>query len=166
MGVSVNTLRRWVNAGKIEAEKTEGRHRRFDIAKLRPELAEEINAPRRAIAYARVATSEQSEELRRQQEILELFCAKNGWEYELVSDIGSGVTIKNKGLQKVINLMMADKVSRLVVTHKDRLLRIGSDLLFILCRAKDVQVVVLNRGQDTVCEKDLAEEVRELVVAG
>lgn len=166
LGVSVSTLRRWVNAGKIEAETTQGKHRRFDLFKLKPEIMDEFNAPRRAIAYARVASPDQRDELKRQQEVLELFCARNGWEYELVSDIGSGVNIQNKGLQKVINLMLADKVSRLIVTHKDRILRIGSDLVFSLCKAKDVKVVVLNKGEDTVFEKDLAEEVRELVTAG
>lgn len=162
LGVSISTLRRWVNAGKIEAETTEGRHRRFEVSKLKPGLGEELSAPRRAVAYARVSSPGQQDDMKRQQEALELFCAKNGWEYELVTDIGSGVNVKNRGLQRVIDLIMADRVSRLVVTHRDRLLRIGCELLFALCSAKDVKVVVLNRGVDTIPEKDLAQEVMEL----
>lgn len=166
LGVSIPTVRRWVRSGKIDAAVTQGKHRRFDITKLKPELAEEFNAPKRSIAYARVSNDSQLEDLKRQQEILELFCARNGWEYELLSDIGSGLNLKNKGFQKLVDLIMAGKVSRLVVTHKDRLLRIGIDLLLNLCKAKDVKVIVLNKGEDTVPEKDLGEELRELVAAG
>ncbi|MDD2609498.1 MAG: helix-turn-helix domain-containing protein, partial [Giesbergeria sp.] len=38
LGVSITTLRRWEAAGKLSAEHTAGGHRRYDLAKLRPEL--------------------------------------------------------------------------------------------------------------------------------
>ncbi len=37
LGVSISTLRRWEAEGKLAAEHTPGGHRRYDLAKLRPE---------------------------------------------------------------------------------------------------------------------------------
>jgi predicted site-specific integrase-resolvase len=42
-----------------------------------------------------------------------------------------------------------NKDGRLVITHKDRLLRFGAELVFSLCAAKQVEVVILNQGEDT-----------------
>ncbi|TVS33053.1 recombinase family protein, partial [Xylella fastidiosa] len=52
---------------------------------------------------------------------------------------------------------------RLVITHKDRLLRFGAELVFALCEAKNVEVVILNQGQDTSFEEDLAKDVLEII---
>ncbi len=41
------------------------------------------------------------------------------------------------------------RIGRLVITHKDRLLRFGAELVFAICEAKNVEVVILNQGEDT-----------------
>ena len=54
-------------------------------------------------------------------------------------------------------------MGRLVLTHKDRLLRFGAELVFAICEAKGVEVVILNRGEDTSFEEDLAQDVLEII---
>ena len=49
------------------------------------------------------------------------------------------------------------------MTHKDRLLRFGAELVFALCEAKGVEVVILNQGEDTTLEEDLAKDVLEII---
>ncbi|MDS9991006.1 IS607 family transposase, partial [Xylella fastidiosa] len=44
-----------------------------------------------------------------------------------------------------------------------RLLRFGAELVFALCEAKNVEVVILNQGQDTSFEEDLAKDVLEII---
>ena len=57
LGVSIATLRRWEAAGKLAAEHTAGGHRRYDVAKLRPELFGDADAAKRkTVAYARVSS--------------------------------------------------------------------------------------------------------------
>ena len=46
---------------------------------------------------------------------------------------------------------------------EDRLLRFGAELVFAICEAKGVEVVVLNRGDDTSFEEDLAKDVLEII---
>lgn len=59
--------------------------------------------------------------------------------------------------------MIAGRIRRLVLTHKDRLLRFGAELVFAICEAKHVEVVMLNQGEDTTFEKDLAKDILEII---
>jgi len=164
LGVSVTTLRRWEAVGKLIPEHTAGGHRRYDLSKLRPEMfrAEEA-AARRTIAYARVSSHDQKNDLERQKQVLELFCAQQGWTFEVISDLGSGMNYHKKGLKKLLEAMIDGQVGRLVITHKDRLLRFGAELVFAICEAKGVEVVILNQGEDTSFEEDLAKDVLEII---
>lgn len=166
LGVSITTLRRWEASGKLKAEHTAGGHRRYDLAKLKLELIHAASADnRRTVAYARVSSHDQKEDLERQKHILELYCSRQGWTFEIISDLGSGMNYHKKGLKKLLEAILDEQVGRLVITHKDRLLRLGAELVFAVCEAKHVEVVILNQGEDTTFEADLAEDVTEIVNA-
>ncbi|MFW2133791.1 IS607 family transposase [Ectothiorhodospira haloalkaliphila] len=164
LGVSITTLRRWEASGRLVPEHTAGGHRRYDLAKLRPEMfrAEE-NTGRRTVAYARVPSHDQKEDLERQKQVLELYCAQQGWTFELISDLGSGMNYHKKGLKRLLDAIVDGEVGRLVITHKDRLLRFGAELVFAICEAREVEVVILNQGEDTTFEEDLAKDVLEII---
>ena len=52
----------------------------------------------------------------------------------------------------------------LVITHKDRLLRFGAELVFTICETKGVEVIILNKGDETVgFEEELAKDVLEII---
>ena len=68
-----------------------------------------------------------------------------------------------KGLRQLLNFILEGNVGRLVITHKDRLLRFGAELVFAICEAKGVEVVILNQGEDTTFEEDLANDVLEII---
>ncbi|MDD0943690.1 MerR family DNA-binding transcriptional regulator, partial [Xylella fastidiosa] len=73
LGVSITTLRRWEASGRLIAEHTVGGHRRYDMAKLRPEMFRaQAEANRRTVAYARVSSHDQKDDLERQKQVLEL----------------------------------------------------------------------------------------------
>lgn len=165
LGVSVVTLRRWDADGKLVAVKTEGRHRRYDISKIRPESVHKFDFSdhRKTIAYARVSSRDQKDDLERQKQVLELFCSKNGWSFDLISDLGSGMNCHKKGLKNLLHAILDGNAGRLVLTHKDRLLRFGAELVFAICEAKGVEVVIINKGEDTSFEEDLATDVLEII---
>jgi predicted site-specific integrase-resolvase len=163
LGVSITTLRRWESEGRLVPEHTAGRHRRYDLAKLKPELFRLAPDERKTIAYARVSSHDQKGDLERQKQVLELYCAQQGWTFEIMSDLGSGMNYYKKGLKRLLNGILADRVGRLVITHKDRLLRFGAELVFSICEAKRVEVVILNQGEDTTFEEDLAKDVLEII---
>jgi excisionase family DNA binding protein len=165
LGVSEITLRRWDRDGKLVSIKTEGGHRRYDISKIKPETVHkyDFTDKRKTIAYARVSGHDQKPDLERQKQVLELFCSKNGWTFEIITDLGSGMNYQKKGLRKLLNAILDDSAGRLVITHKDRLLRFGAELVFAVCEAKGVEVVIINKGDDTTFEEDLAMDVLEII---
>lgn len=163
LGVSITTLRRWELEGKLVAERTELGHRRYDIGKLKPESVYKALDHRKTIAYARVSSHDQKTDLARQKQVLELYCAKQGWTFEIVADLGSGMNYYKKGLKRLLNDIISGSIGRLVLTHKDRLLRFGAELVFAICETKQVEVVILNQGEDTSFEEDLAKDVLEII---
>ncbi len=115
------------------------------------------------MAYARVSSHDQKDDLERQKQVLELYCARQGWTFEVVADLGSGMNDRKKGLKKLLAAIIDGSVGRLVITHKDRLLRFGAELVFAVCEAKNVEVVILNQGEDTSFEENLAKDVLEII---
>lgn len=163
LGVSITTLRRWEAEGKLIPVRTAGHQRRYDLVKLKPELFHPAPDTRRTIAYARVSSQDQKSDLERQKQVLELFCAGQGWTFEILSDLGSGMNYYKKGLKRLLGEIQEGRVGRLVITHKDRLLRFGAELVFAICESKKVEVVILNKGEDTTFEEDLAKDVLEII---
>jgi len=158
-GVSPSTLRRWEAEGKLIPERTESGHRRYSMFQL---LGVE---PHRAytIGYARVSSHEQKQDLERQKEIIKLFCAQKGWEHEIIQDLGSGMNYSKRGLKRLLRLITSGEIDRLVLTHKDRLLRFGAELVFSLCEQFGVEIVIINRTEDASFEEDLANDVLEII---
>lgn len=118
---------------------------------------------RKTIAYARVSSSDQKADLERQKQVLEIYCAQQGWTFDLISDLGSGMNYQKKGLKQLLSDLVDGKIGRLVIAHKDRLLRFGAELVFAICQAKNVEVVIINQGDDTSFEEDLAKDVLDII---
>jgi len=164
IGVHPDTLRRWEQEGRIEpAERTPGGRRRYDIAKLRNLAPHRAPSSRTTIAYARVSTNGQKDDLVRQVALLESYCAANGWTYEIITDIGSGLNYSKRGLKLLISRICSGEIGRLVLSHKDRLLRFGAELVFSLCEHFSCEVVIINASEDSTFEEDLANDVIEIV---
>ena len=159
LGVSSNTLRRWEAQGKITSERTVGGHRRYQVNDL---LNQKSDASL-TIAYARVSSRDQKTELERQILMLEVYCTNRGWSYEIISDLGSGINYRKKGLVKLLKLITTYQVERLVLSHKDQLLRLGSDLIFSLCEQFGVEVVIINNSENSTVEEDLATDLLEII---
>ena len=165
LGVTPLTLRRWDDTGRLKPDfVTSGGRRRYDLTKLRPDLHRAPGpADRKTVAYARVSSHDQKPDLERQAQLLEAYCAAQGWTFEVVTDLGSGMNYRKKGLKRLLDDIVEGRVARIVITHKDRLLRFGAELVFAICEAKGVEVVILNQGEDTSFEEDLARDVLEMV---
>ena len=163
-GVSITTLRRWEADGSLVPTRTEGGQRRYLLSQIDPAAAASRPvASLLTVAYARVSSHDQKADLECQKQVLELYCAAQGWTFEVIADLGSGMNYQKKGLRRLLNQLIEGKVGRLVVTHKDRLLRFGAELVFAICEAKGVEVVILNRGDDASFEEDLAKDVLEII---
>ncbi len=160
LGVSVQALRNWEVEGKIMlSHRTPGGQRMSDLAELLG--VNDLTYP--TLAYARVSSSDQKKDLERQHAVLEAFCDKNGWQTEIIRDLGSGMNYNNQGLGRLLELMVHDQISRLVITHKDRLLRFGAEIVFRICELKGIEVVIINKSKQPCFEEELTRDVMEIM---
>jgi putative resolvase len=161
LGVSVQTLRRWeIQGSLVPALKSSGNTRYYSIEQLLNEKKSDSNL---TLAYARVSCHDQKNDLKTQAALLESFCASRGWNYEIIQDLGSGMNYRKKGLKTLLEYILNRKIKRLVLTHKDRLLRFGAELIFALCEAQNVEVVLMNQSADLAFEEELAQDVLEII---
>ena len=88
LGVSPQTLRRWERDKKIEPSyRTKGGQRRYDVAKLSPPDLTNKVTDRPTVAYARVSSHDQKEDLQRQVHMLEIYCSAKGWAFSVTKDL-------------------------------------------------------------------------------
>ena len=167
LGVTTTTLRNRDKKGLLKPDElTKGKARRYRVESLR-NINRNIIFTKddlKTIAYARVSSHDQKQDLNRQVQLLELYCTKHGYKYEVIQDIGSGVNYYKKGLTRLIDLILDNQVQRLILTHKDRLLRFGAELVFSICEAKNVEVIIINQGEEPPSsEEELAKDVLEII---
>lgn len=165
LGVSKQTLRRWEKEGKeVAVERTKGQQRRYDLSRMRPlAIGSEKAFEGVTLVYARVSSHDQKEDLHRQEKMLEMFCSSRGWSFEMISDLGSGMNYQKKGLKKLLSRIMDGTIGRLVLTHKDRLLRFGAELVFAICEIKGIEIILINQSDEPSFEEELAADVLEII---
>ena len=160
LGLSISTLRNYEKEGKIECIKTENGWRKFNVKKYlidnQIEVKEEI---KKNYIYCRVSSYDRKEDLQRQVDFL-----KNKYPtYEVITDIGSGINFKRKGLKKLIKIAIANELNDVVVTYKDRLCRIGYDLIeFIFKDYSNAKIIIENTKEKNINE-EITEDLIEII---
>lgn len=79
--------------------------------------SEPFHAPEtvlRTIAYARVSSHDRKDDLERQKQVLERYCARQGWTFEVIADLGSGMNYHKQAEQA----QQADKMEREVLKQE------------------------------------------------
>lgn len=165
IGVSSATLRRWQVEGKLIPITLESGHRRYtnehyaQIKGLTP-------STKKRIIYARESTKQQKDSLENQVNSLKSFCLNSGREiHEVITDFGSGLNYKRKGLQQLITLISTDQVSELVVYYPDRLMRFGLDMFMQVCSLHNVQVIFVDEsiGGQKSQQEEFAEDLISII---
>lgn len=156
LGVSKSTLRRWEKEGKISSFKTKGGHRRYSLSSQNTDI-------KKTIAYARVSTHDQKDDLIRQKQVLELYCSSKGYTFEVIEDLGSGLNYNKKGLKKLLKLINDKQIERLVLTNNDRLLRFGKEIIFELCSLNNISVEIINKSENTDSNTEFVNDVLEVI---
>ena len=164
VGLSKGTLRNYQKKGLITTFLTKGGHRRF----LKEDLdvligVKKTSCDKITVGYCRVSTSEQKGDLDRQAELVGLFCASRGYQYRIISDVGSGLNYNKKGLIELIKLINNKEVERIVVNCKDRLIRFGIEIIEQLCELNGVELLVINSTEEKTYEEELVEDVLSLI---
>lgn len=160
LGCSISTLRKWEATGELlPARKTKGGTRYYATSDLLG--LGDADAP--TVCYARVSSHDQKDDLERQHAMLEAYCAAKGWRSDIIKDLGSGMNYRKPGLNRLLEMILRKQMRRLVITHKDRLLRFGSELVFSLCAHQQIEIVIIHKGEQPTFEEELAKDVLEII---
>ena len=166
LGVSTSTLRLWDRQGFLRAKhRTKGLHRRYHIDDLDNFDSSSSQYPKKlVIGYGRVSSSDQKEDLERQKDSLQQWQNKSQEEpFELISDLGSGINFKKKGLKKLLKLILHGEVKKLVLCHQDRLLRFGNELIYLLCEHFSIEIELIEEKEAESDEIQLARDVLTII---
>ena len=164
LGSTPGQLRKWEKSGELlPARKTQGGTRYYSFAELLGRSETGADSEPLTVCYARVWSRDKEADLDRQQADLEAHCAAQGWRPMVIRDVGSGVNYHNEGLRKLLELIWRGRVRRLVITHRDRLLRFGAELVFILCKLQDIEIVNLDQDEWPDFEDELVQDLLEMV---
>ena len=139
-----------------------GNHRRYSIEEVQKVFFNKENVmllKKDVICYARVSSHDQKMDLVRQKEKLINECRKRKIRPIIISEIGSGMNYKKKGLHKLLKKILLGQVDEIILTHKDRLLRFGSDLFFSICDFMNVKVSLIEEKMDKSFEEELVDDV-------
>lgn len=145
-GIGRQTLIDWVDNGTIRCLRLgAGGKRLYNLSDLECKLGvkqTELHSGvdnRLTILYARVSSNKQKEALVPQRDELIRAYPKHD---KVFTDIGSGVNFRRKGLSKILELVCKGMVKEIVVLFKDRLARIGYDIIEQICSMFNTKLVV------------------------
>lgn len=169
LDASISSLRRWDEVGVLKPIKTAGKHRRYLYSDLvnfinnKGFIVDKINESKIVIAYARVSSSDQKDDLDRQVEKLKGYCESKNYDYRVIKDLGSGLNYNKKGLKQLINLICNKKIDRIVLTYKDRLIRYGYEIILEICKINNVTIDIIEDNLAKTYEQELVEDVLSII---
>ena len=165
IGVHFQTLRNWEKEGKIEAIRTPGNKRYYNVKKFLKlyrndeEIILPIKKEKRNICYCRVSSESQKDDLENQIKYMK----EKYPTYEILSDIGSGINFKRKNLKVIINLGLKNELGTLAIAYKDRLCRIAYDLIAdMLIENSETKIIIENKSNQSF-EQELADDMIQII---
>lgn len=162
VGVNVVTLRRMDDSGELKPHHVStGGTRYYSTEQLKHFGKNEIQQ-KLVIGYCRVSTSSQKDDLENQVNNVKSYMIANGYQFEIITDIGSGINYKKKGLMELIDKISNKEVSKVVILYKDRLIRFGYELIEYLCEINGVALEVIDNS-DKSKEQELTDDLIQII---
>ena len=165
IGKTTKTLRNWDKNGKLKPVRVEDtRYRYYSQEQLNHflglKLEKQIN--KKIIGYCRVSSHKQKDDLERQIENVKTYMYAKGYQFEIITDIGSGINYDKKGLNQIIDMVTNSEVEKIVVLYKDRLIRFGYELIENLCNKFGTIIEIIDNTEKTD-EQELVEDLVQIV---
>ena len=173
LGVHWQTLKNWEKKGKIKCIRSPGGKRYYDINDFITKIEnikiennnEEVDdfdkniTLKKKICYCRVSSHSQKKELENQVK----YMIKNYPNHEILYDIGSGINFNRPNLNKIINYAIKNELEELAIAYKDRLCRIGYELIEkILLEYSNTKIIIENEEIKSP-EEELTNDLIEII---
>lgn len=162
LGVTAQTLRNWDRSGKLKPHHTSPNGYRYYAEDDLNMLLGVKTQTGKTVGYCRVGSPKQKDDLERQVDNMKTYLLAQGKPFEIISDIGSGMNYKRKGLQELIKGMANRSISKVVVLYKDRLTRFGFELIEYLADLYGCEIEIIDTTEKTE-QEELVEDLVQII---
>ena len=165
IGKTIQTLRNWDKKNILKpSHVTQGGTRYYSQEQLNHFLGlkSEKQINKKIIGYCRVSSQKQKDDLERQIENVKTYMYAKGYQFEIITDIGSGINYNKKGLNQLIDMVTNSEVEKIVVLYKDRLIRFGYELIENLCNKFGTTIEIIDNTEKTE-QQELVEDLVQIV---
>lgn len=162
LGVSVQQLRILDKNGTLKSVVTSPKGTRYYSEDQLYQYKHQNHPTRIVVGYCRVSTNGQKNDLETQISNVKTYMLAKGYSFDVISDIGSGINHKKKGLQKLMKMISSNEVDKVVVLYKDRLMRFGYDMFAYFCELNDVEIEIIDHTERTE-EQELTEDLIQII---
>lgn len=165
IGKSIQTIRNWDKNGFLKpSHVTQGGTRYYSQEQLNQFLGlksvRKVN--KKVIGYCRVSSNKQKDDLERQIENVKTYMYAKGYQFDIITDIGSGINYNKKGLNQLIDMITNSEVEKIVVLYKDRLIRFGYEIIENLCEKYGTTIEIIDNTEKTE-EQELIEDLIQII---
>lgn len=167
IGKTIQTLRNWDKKNILKpSHVTQGGTRYYSQEQLNYFLGlkSEKQINKKIIGYCRVSSHKQKDDLERQIENVKTYMYAKGYQFEIITDIGSGINYNKKGLNQLIDMVTNSEIEKIVVLYKDRLIRFGYELIENLCNKFGTTIEIIDNTEKTE-QQELVEDLVQIVTA-
>ncbi|WP_128893731.1 IS607 family transposase [Longirhabdus pacifica] len=162
-GKSISTLRLWDKQGKLKPHHiSEGGHRYYSQEQLDQIFQRHTSKTKKVIGYCRVLNKGSEEQLHQQISDVTSYMVAKGYQFEIITDIGSGLHNDYNGQMELIDLVIAGKVEKIVVLHKERLLPMGFDWLQYVFSKCGTEIEVIDNTKHFI-EQDIEHDIKHVI---
>lgn len=155
--ISNTTLKRWTDEGKIKCNKISTRKFLYLDTNIEQEK-------KQSVVYARVSNTTQKEDLDRQIDLIKNYMLYNGYIVDKVfKDIASGMNEERPDFNKLIDMVLENKVSNIFISTKDRLSRFGYEYLRNIFSKYNCNIVVLDKSDTKTYEDELTDDLLTII---
>ena len=133
--VTYRTVWNWIKQNKIQIQRT-------DTNRIIIVENEDKNINDNVAIYARVSSTENKNNLSKQRERLENYCAAKGYKIiKSVEEIGSGL---NDNRKKLESLLLDESIKKIVVEHSDIFSIFGMNYITLLLKMQGREIEIIN----------------------
>jgi predicted site-specific integrase-resolvase len=170
LGVHQRTLYLWEKKGLIETIRTPGNKRLYNVEKFLQDKKckekicnnlDDLDKEKRLnVAYVRVSSASQKDDLQRQKDEM----IKKYPNHLIIEEIGSGLNLNKRGIKKIIHLAIAGKINELVVAYRDRLTRFGFELIEeIITKYSKGKIIILSEPEKLEPEEEIVKDIMSIM---
>ena len=164
LNVTVKTLQNWDYQGKLKAYRNKVTNRRYYTEEqINNFLGKRDRISNKIVIYSRVSTNSQKHDLENQVEFLKQYANARGYIVdEIITDIGSGLNYKRKKWNQLIEDVMLKKISKIIISHKDRFIRFGYEWFESLCKKYGCEIEIVN-NEKTSPQQEMVEDLISII---